>query len=209
VPVTSILSNCSGKHAGMLASARKRGDPLEGYLELAHPVQRAILSHVALFCGLPEARVLAGVDGCGAPALAVPLRAMALSIARFGGGDGVPEKLAAAARRVGAAMLAHPEMVAGEDRFDTDLIRAGEGRLIAKAGAEGVHVVAVPARRLGLAVKVDDGSDRGYRTVVIDFLRREGVIAQAAADALLAKHAPPWIKSIAGAPAGRLEGVAS
>src|SRR5262245_1889683 len=131
VPVTSILSNCSGKHAGMLAAAKHRGLPLDGYQDLAHPVQESIAGHVAAFCALPRDRVLAGVDGCGAPALAVPLDAMARSIARIGDptadgarGDVMPAALSEAARRVARAMLAHPEMVAGEERFDTDLMLA-------------------------------------------------------------------------------------
>ena len=205
VPVTSILSNCSGKHAGMLAAAKHRGDPLDGYLELAHPVQRAILGHVAAFAGLRPDDVQAGVDGCGAPALAVPLLAMARSIARVGAPEGLPEPLAAAGRRIRDAMLAHPEMVAGEERFDTDLMRVAKGRLLAKAGAEGVHVVAVPAQRMGLAIKVDDGSDRGYRAVVIEVLRRRGVLSDAEADDLRHRHAPAIQKNLAGRAIGHIE----
>src|SRR5262249_59053555 len=76
VPVTSILSNCSGKHAGMLAAAKHRGEPLEGYLSPDHPVQRAILSHAALLSGVPAGEIVIGVDGCGAPAFALPLLAL-------------------------------------------------------------------------------------------------------------------------------------
>jgi L-asparaginase II len=101
-------------------------------------------------------------------------------------------------------MLAHPEMVAGEDRFDTDLMRAATGRLLAKAGAEGVHVVAVPERRLGLAVKVDDGADRGYRLLVVELLAKAGVLSREAADGLLAKHATPIVKNLAGREVGAM-----
>ena len=205
VPVTSLLSNCSGKHAGMLAAARHRGDPLDGYLELAHPVQQAIVGHVAACAGLAREAVLAGVDGCGAPALAVPLVAMARSIAAFAVPDALPADLAAAARRVAAAMRAHPEMIAGEERFDTDLMVASGGRILAKAGAEGVHVVAVPDARVALAVKVDDGADRGYRAVVVELLRRRGLLDDAAADALRKKHAPAVVTNMAGRAVGRLD----
>ena len=207
VPVTSILSNCSGKHAGMLAAAKHRGAPLEGYLAPDHPVQRAILDHAAFLSGVPAAAFVVGVDGCGAPAFAIPLTAIARSIARFVAPSGLPPTLRAAAERVRDAMLAHPEMVAGEGRFDTDLMRAGKGRILAKAGAEGVHVAAIPDRALALAVKVDDGSDRGYRAVVIDELRRRGALTPDDAAALRAKHAPEEVRSLAGVPAGRLETV--
>lgn len=205
VPMTPILSNCSGKHAGMLAAAKHRGDALEGYLELTHPVQQAILDHVAAFADLPRDRVLAGVDGCGAPALALSLVAMARSIANLGAPDSLPAPLAAAARRIGSAMRTHPEMVAGDERFDTDLMLAAKGRVIAKSGAEGVHVTAIPDRRSALAVKVDDGADRGYRAVVIEVLRRLAILADADADELRARHATTVMKNMAGRPVGRLE----
>lgn len=205
VPITAILSNCSGKHAGMLAAAKHRGDPLEGYLELAHPVQQAILEHVAAFAGLSHERVFAGVDGCGAPALALPLVAMARSIANLGAPAGLSAPLTAAALRIGSAMRAHPEMVAGEERFDTDLMLAARGRVIAKAGAEGVHVTAIPDRRSALAIKVDDGADRGYRVVVIEVLRRLSVLADSDADELRARHGAAVQKNLAGKPVGRLE----
>jgi L-asparaginase II len=213
-PVTSILSNCSGKHAGMLAAARHRGEPLDGYMDIAHPVQQAIVDHVAAFCGIDRTHVAAGVDGCGAPALAVPLDAMAFSIARIADPDGpatgagggrLRDDLAAAARRVAAAMLASPEMVAGEGRFDTDLMLAGRGAILAKAGAEGVHVTALPGRRTALAIKVDDGSDRGYRPVVLSLLARLGALDGAAFASLSKKHALLAIPNMAGREVGRVE----
>jgi len=206
VAVTPILSNCSGKHAGMLAVARRQRAPLESYMDLSHPVQQAILGHVATFAGLPRDRIFAGVDGCGAPALALPLEAMARSLQRFGVPDDVKDAaLQAAARRVAAAMRAHPEMVGGVERFDTDLIVASQGRVLAKAGAEGVHAFAVPERRMGFAIKVDDGNDRGYRTVVLEVLRRFGVLAETVVEPLRARYANPTLTSLAGAPVGRME----
>ena len=102
-------------------------------------------------------------------------------------------------------MRTHPEMVAGEERFDTDLMLAAKGRVIAKAGAEGVHVTAIPDRRSALAIKVDDGADRGYRVVVIEILRRLSVLADTEADELRARHAPAVQKNLAGRPVGRVE----
>jgi L-asparaginase II len=202
VAITSIVSNCSGKHAAMLAASKHAGAPLETYLDPDHPVQRAIRGHVATFAAVDGVHV--GIDGCGAPAFAVPLEAMARSIARFAApDDAVPAPLAAAARRVADAMLRHPEMIAGLERFDTDLMASAPG-VLAKAGAEGVHVVAVPERALGLAVKVDDGSDRGYRAVVVEVLRRLGVLADGVADGLRERHAPAVVRNLAGAPVGRL-----
>ncbi len=201
----AVLSNCSGKHALMLAGARHGGFSLYDYLAPEHPHQRRIRADVALFAGVPVERVAVTIDGCSAPTFAVPLEAVARSLARLAAPEGLPEPQARAARRLVEAMRAHPEMVAGEGRFDTELMRAAQGRLVAKGGAEGVHVVAVPERALGLAVKVDDGSDRGYRLVVIEILRRLGLLSAAAAATLAERQGQKTQKNFAGRAVGDLE----
>ena len=79
-------------------------------------------------------------------------------------------------------MTANPEMVAGAGRFDTDVMTTASARILSKSGAEGIHGIAVPDRHFGLAVQVDDGSDRGYRQLVIALLLRHGVLTQEEAD---------------------------
>jgi L-asparaginase II len=207
VAVGSIHSNCSGKHAAMLAAARHGGARTEGYLEPEHPVQVFIRHHFAAFAGLEPASVHVGVDGCGAPAFACPLDAIARAAWRLADLDAAPEALRDAARRVRDAMLAHPEMVAGTDRFDTDLMRAAKGAVVAKAGAEGFHLCAVPGKAAGFAIKVDDGSDRGYRAVVVEVLRRLGVLDDDGARAMREKHAPEVVRNLAGEVVGRVETV--
>ena len=80
-------------------------------------------------------------------------------------------------------------------------------RILAKAGAEGVHGLAVPDRNLGIAVKIEDGKDRGYRQLVIELLRRLEVLSDAEADALAERHGRT-IRNFAGTAVGRLEVVA-
>ncbi len=200
-----VFSNCSGKHAAMLATAKHLGAPLATYRDPAHPVQRANLAHVAALCGLAPDAVKIAVDGCGAPTFAVPLSAMARSLARLGAPDRLPGPVASACRRITEAMRAHPEMVGGSKRFDTDLMRAARGRLVAKGGAEGVHGFAVPGRALGFAIKCDDGSDRGYRAVVLEMLRRLGVLSEEDARTVADRHAPAILRNFAGETVGRLE----
>jgi L-asparaginase II len=196
-------SNCSGKHALMLVVARRLGADLASYAEPDHPVQRMNRRHLARFAGLAEEDVRHGVDGCGAPAFAVPIGALALALARLGRPDGLPPDLAGAAARVVKAMRAHPAMVAGAKRFDTDLMLSAAEPLVAKGGAEGVHGVALPERGLGIAVKAEDGRDRGYRLVVIDLLERLGALSAEAARGLRERQTEAVVKSMAGAVVGR------
>ncbi len=161
-----ILMNCSGKHAGMLATCVRNGWPVADYLDRRHPLQVAIAGTVAELAGEPIAA--AGVDGCGAPVLAFSLTALARAFQRL-----VEAEPGSDERRVADAMRAHPELVAGTGADDTVLMRAMPG-LLTKVGAEGVVAAAMPG--LGaVAVKISDGAERPRTPVLLDELRRLGV----------------------------------
>ena len=164
-----LAMNCSGKHAAMLAACVAAGWPTEGYLDWDHPLQQAIEARLGEAAGTPVAAVV--VDGCGAPQHGLPLTGLA---------RGVSSLVEAAAgthdRSVADAMRAHPWYVAGTGREDTDLMRAVEGLLV-KGGADGVHVAAVPGRG-AVALKLDDGGDRGRAPALCAGLRRLGVPAE-------------------------------
>src|SRR5207249_10096724 len=87
---TALHNNCSGKHVGMLALARLLDAPLDGYLDPQHPAQRAIHRALAEILELDEGALRSGIDGCSAPAYAVPLRSMAMGYARLTAGAGAP-----------------------------------------------------------------------------------------------------------------------
>ncbi len=148
---TPLWSNCSGKHAALLALAQLHGWPTAGYEALGHPVQDEVVASMAAWSGVPATDLRWGVDGCTAAAVALPLTGMATAWARLGASAD------AALATIRSAMLAHPEMVAGEDRLDTVLMRAWPGRILAKVGAEGVYGAALPALGLGIGLKVEDG----------------------------------------------------
>ena len=177
-----IHSNCSGKHAGMLALARFHGWPTAGYRRPGHPVQRRVLEEVARWTGVPEQQLGQGVDGCGVVSFALPLRNMALAYARLGvrfqvSGVGVSHSghrapdtghlLSAAADRVITSIIADPFLVAGTGRLCTDVISGSGGRVLTKIGADGVYCAAIPEARLGVALKVEDGDVESARTAIL------------------------------------------
>jgi L-asparaginase II len=171
VRLTPVYSNCSGKHAGMLALARHHDWPTEFYTRPEHPVQQRCLAEVSRWTEVPQAAIRTGIDGCGVVCFAVPLRNMALAYAKLGSGEqgAVPadanrafnphrrEPLPAPRSPIVQSMLHHPELIAGEGRPCTELMRAHPGRVIAKAGAEGVYCAALVGEGLGIALKVADG----------------------------------------------------
>lgn len=146
VRLTAVYSNCSGKHAGMLALARHHGWPTDSYTRPEHSVQQRCLAEVSRWTDVPVADIKTAVDGCGVVCFAVPLKSMARAYARLG-----------PASRIVEAMLKHPELIAGEGRPCTDIMRAHPGRVIAKVGAEGVYCALLTREGLGVALKVADG----------------------------------------------------
>jgi len=190
-----LQNNCSGKHAGMLALALHVGSPTETYDQPDNLVQQLILDTVSRFSGVPPGKIAIGVDGCGVPVFGISVRAMALMYARLVVYDYVSETKIACERIV-QAMINYPEMVGGsKDRLDTELIRAGNGRLVSKIGADGVYTIGVLPlsdwpNGLGLALKVEDGDDRRARPpAVIEALRQLGVLSESEITAL-ATYAP-------------------
>jgi L-asparaginase II len=163
---TVMRHNCSGKHAGMLLFAKASGWPTDGYWQPDHPVQQACLAAVAVAAGIDPDRIATAVDGCGVVTFGMPLRALATAFARLVDPSPLPdESLRMAVARIAAAMMGHPELVAGERRrLDTALMRALRGRLVSKGGAEGVQGLALMAGApslgpaAGVALVIEDGN---------------------------------------------------
>jgi L-asparaginase II len=181
----ALHNNCSGKHAGMLALAQHLGATPEGYYHPDHPVQQLIRQTMAEMTDLAPEAIALGVDGCGVPVFGLPLANFALAYARLADPRGLPAARQAACERIVRAMQAHPEMVGGTERLDTDLMRATRPRLIAKGGAEGYYATgllpdAAAGRPIGygLALKVADGDvdGRARPVIVIETLRQLGVL---------------------------------
>ncbi len=163
VRLTAVYSNCSGKHTGMLALARHHGWPTEFYARIEHPVQQRCLESVSRWTDVPREKLGIATDGCGVATFALPLRNMALAWARLGMRDAGYEMRADAspishpASRLTEAMLHHPDLVAGDGRPCTEMMRAHPGRVITKVGAEGVYSALLVREGLGVALKVEDG----------------------------------------------------
>ncbi|WIY02306.1 asparaginase [Amycolatopsis mongoliensis] len=161
-----LAHNCSGKHAAMLATCDLNGWPAAGYLDPAHPLQRAIAGTVEDLTGRRIDRV--AVDGCGAPLFATSLRGLATAVAKIAtGASGTPEHL------VADGIRRHPELVGGSRRDVTAVMRAVPG-LIAKDGFEAVQAAALPDGT-AIAFKIADGGDRARPPVLAAALRLCGI----------------------------------
>ncbi|HEX9313312.1 MAG TPA: asparaginase [Actinomycetota bacterium] len=163
----AVNSDCSGKHAGMLAACVAQGLPLESYLDPDHPYQAKVLQAVLRATGLRGVHV--GVDGCGAPVHGLSLVAMATLYAGLARPERLGDLEPHAARAI-AAMRAEPYMVAGRNRADT-AVMAETSDVVVKSGAEGLVCAAVLGAGVGLAVKAGDGGSRAAGPALIRALR--------------------------------------
>lgn len=163
---TQLAQNCSGKHASMTAVCVINGWPVEGYLNPEHPLQVLVRDTITELTGEDAAAV--STDGCGTPLFAHTLHGMARAYGRLAAADQSTHE-----GKVAHAMRRFPEMVAGEGRDVTALMRAVPG-LLAKDGFEGLQLVGLPDGR-GIAVKISDGGDRARMPVTVEVLRQLGV----------------------------------
>jgi L-asparaginase II len=191
----------------MLALAKFRGEPPEGYFRPEHAVQREILEAVAAMTRVPRDTIHIAIDGCSAPTFGLPLEAAAGAFARLIEPEGYPSARRYAARRAVEAMTAHPEMVAGEGRLDTDLMTAARGELIAKVGAEGFYGIGFSrdGHGYGMAFKVADGeSERARTAMVLRALADLDLFDPIKLDEIAAAHLPE-IKNRRGTVVGKVE----
>lgn len=182
-------NNCSGKHAGMLALASFWGIEDLDYTRTDHPVQMAILARLATMTGLQPADIAIAPDGCTVPAFAMPLSNAALAFARL-----IDPAAPADCRRVVAAMQAHPHLVSGHGALDDTLMRAGEGTIVSKGGAEGYQGLGIrtpDGRSVGLALKIADGSPRAKGPVIVAVLEALGLVEPAVLERLEPLRRPP------------------
>jgi L-asparaginase II len=165
VRLTAVYSNCSGKHTGMLALAKHHGWPTEFYARLDHRVQQRCLKSISAHTDVPVEQIGVAVDGCGVACFALPLSNMALAYTRLAG-------------PILEAMMLHPELVAGEGRPCTEMMRAHPGRVVVKVGAEGIYSALLTREELGVTLKVEDGNTLASALAIAAVLAELGLKPQ-------------------------------
>ena len=154
----AVHNNCSGKHAGFLAFNTFHNLDTSNYLSSEFELQRKIKECVAHFAELETSELTEGMDGCSAPTYAMPVYNQALMYKNLvAPNNKISTEEQNAAKRIIAAVAEYPEMIAGTKRYCTDLMKVTNGRIIGKTGADGVYCLAIPEKKWGISIKVDDG----------------------------------------------------
>ena len=204
---SAIVHNCSGKHAGFLLTQVHLGGPPESYLDPDSPVQRLTRAMTANAMGVSDEALGLAVDGCSAPTFRPPLLALAVGFARLANPGLAPDEIAPHLSRIAEAVTSHPHLYSGTGRLCHGILKASGGAVIPKNGAEKVYAFGVRGKKLGFAVKVEDGNHHGYEAMVVRLLRRLGTLGEGAAPEL-ARFENLDLKNAAGLVIGRAEVVA-
>ena len=166
-------NNCSGKHSGFLTLNQHLGGGAE-YIDIDHPVQKAVLAAFEEVTG--EASPGYCIDGCSAPSHATSVHGLARAMAHFATAQDRSDLRAGAQQQLIDAMTAFPELVSGEGEACTELMRACGGRVAIKGGADGCYIAILPEQRLGVALKILDGSERAKEAAIATVLIKLGVL---------------------------------
>lgn len=188
---SNLYQNCSGKHAGMLTMARYLKVNTAGYIQHDHPVQRAWMNSLSSLVETDIAGLAWEQDGCGMPAICMPLETLAFACALYAN----PQAVRDTARRLAIstilrAVAKEPLLLAGTGRCCTDIVRQTNGRVLVKTGAEAVYAAIVPSLGLGLALKIDDGGSRASTVVLGALLKNLGAISDEEYNALSCHFTP-------------------
>ena len=145
---SQVHNNCSGKHAGMLAVCVANGWDIKNYLDLDHPIQKKIIKTVAKFCNFDENNINIGIDGCSAPVHALPVNKMGVGFLNL--------FLDKNYEKMKKSFQENPFLISGNERLDTEIIKASSGRLISKTAAGGLCITINLELEQAIIVKILD-----------------------------------------------------
>lgn len=157
IEASDIHNNCSGKHAGFLALCKFNNWSTQDYLLAEHPAQQLIKKVCSEMyeCDIHDMHY--AIDGCSAPIYSVSVYHQAIGYMNLVNKRNKSQQRADACAKVVQAVSRHPEMVAGTQRYCTDMMKRCSHEVIGKTGAEGIFCMAFVNTVWGVCIKIDDG----------------------------------------------------
>ncbi|MFF2093085.1 asparaginase [Paenibacillus sp. NPDC058174] len=178
-----LFHNCSGKHLGLIGLSKHMGWNAETYYQLDHPVQQEIIESLAYLAEVPASSIPVGIDGCGLPVHALPLHKIALVYLKLACPDLIADAdIRAAAARIAQLMNENPDMIADTKFVCSALLK--DSNLTAKGGAKGVYGIGLRKERLGISLKVSDGSEQVWPCIIATILEKLGYSDRSTIDRL-------------------------
>ncbi|MGZ9583275.1 asparaginase [Paenibacillus marinisediminis] len=178
-----LFHNCSGKHMGMIMCCKLAGWDEATYSEPDHPIQQEILEGLSILAGVPREKIELGVDGCGLPVQAMPLHAIGTAYLKLACPDLIEDaSTREAASHIAKLMNENPTMIADSAFVCAELLK--DPNIAAKGGAKGVYGIGLRKERIGISLKVSDGSETVWPVIIATILERIGYDNQETIDRL-------------------------
>jgi len=198
VEITPVYNPCSGKHVAQLTLCQHYGWSIDDYYNIGHPVQKMILDIISAFTQYPKEQIYLGSEDCGVPVFGLPIYCMSNAYARLTNWEVLPRKYQESARGIFNSMVKHPGLIAGIDRFDTDLMALSDGNLVAKSGSDGVFSIGIRNKDyktgMGITIKMESGNMKFLPMAVIRILEQLKIFPKEKIKKLN-KYLPPDIKN--------------
>jgi L-asparaginase II len=188
--------NCSGKHSGMLTLASHLLDDVQGYSAHSHIVQQVWMNTLTEMIGEDVSKMHWEQDGCGLPAICMPIQKLAYAFSLFSEPDKQPGARGLAMTSILKSIAKYPEMIAGSERCCSAVAKETQGKVIVKYGAESVYAGVIPHLKLGFALKIDDGTPRGSEVALGALLNKVNAITAAQNEQLQPFFNPDIINSL-------------
>jgi L-asparaginase II len=175
---SAIHNNCSGKHAGMLALCLLLNHPIKNYLDPAHPIQQLILKYVSEMYQYPSSKMVCALDGCTAPIYSIPIYNQAIAFKNLAEPSQLRSSLRLACNKIIEIVGSNPYMIAGADRYCTEMMQITAPKIIGKTGAEGVFCMSFTEQKYGVCIKIDDGKMLPQYQVAQALVEASGLFTQ-------------------------------
>ena len=172
-----LHNNCSGKHLSFLTISKTifhKNDYGSNYIDINHPVQKIVKKTFEEITGFQNP--IYALDGCSAPNFACSIKSLAKAMAVFSNPNQLEHNRKRYIEDLKNAVLSHPDLIAGEERLCTKIIKKSNGRLIVKVGADGVYTAILLDKGLGIALKICDGSKKAAECLIVTLLIRLGYL---------------------------------
>lgn len=171
----AIHNNCSGKHAGMLATCILMGWTTENYINPEHPLQQTIIEVCAGMYEYPKEKMITALDGCSAPIYSLPIYNQAIGYKNITANQHLPTPVQQACKLIVDAITQYPFMVAGTGRYCSDMMKITAPTVIGKTGAEGIFCMTFTQQQLGVCIKIDDGKMQPQYNIAEALLEASGL----------------------------------
>ncbi len=156
---------CSGKHFSLMLLQRELTGKPDGYHLKDSPVQQQIINFISMLSQTPTYKIGLGIDGCGVPVFALPLRSIAMSYAKLMDPFSLSNELRETIDYNFSCIHRYPEKI---NDYGTPSYYINQNPdLIMKDGSRGVICMAIKSMKLGIAVKLEDGWTDEFQGLII------------------------------------------